>query len=235
NLGFDTIICTGDSIVLDAGNPGMQYSWSTPDTTQTITVDTSGTYSVQVTDVTGCFSSDTVSVTVSSGPTAVFTTTISGLTVFFDATFSVDATSGFFWDFGDGAGTSTQDTVTYTYAAAGTYPVMLRAFNPCGSDSFLISVTVTSTGIAEIAIATGQINIYPNPNEGVFTVSFTGFENEKIQLTILDLQGRSVVNEQHSVNSEFNKEVDLSRQPKGMYFLRVNTSDNVFIKKVFVQ
>jgi hypothetical protein len=48
DLGNDTSIYQGQSIVLDAGNPGSEYNWSTGATTQTITVDVSGTYAVTV-------------------------------------------------------------------------------------------------------------------------------------------------------------------------------------------
>ncbi|HRP55365.1 PKD domain-containing protein, partial [Agriterribacter sp.] len=37
DLGADAAICAGGNIVLDAGNPGATYSWSTGESTQTIT------------------------------------------------------------------------------------------------------------------------------------------------------------------------------------------------------
>jgi gliding motility-associated-like protein len=49
NVGSDTVVCTGQSLVLDAGNPGSTYQWSTGAQTQTITVNTSGVYWVDVT------------------------------------------------------------------------------------------------------------------------------------------------------------------------------------------
>lgn len=65
-LGNDTIVCTGDSIVLNAdpgGNyPGANYSWSGGSTTQVQTVGT-GNWSVVLTDVNGCSGTDTISVT----------------------------------------------------------------------------------------------------------------------------------------------------------------------------
>ena len=39
NLGNDTTICAGNSVVLDAGNPGATYMWSTGETTRTIVAD----------------------------------------------------------------------------------------------------------------------------------------------------------------------------------------------------
>ena len=69
NLGNDTTILAGDSITLDAGNPGSSYLWSTGETTQTIKADSSGTgygsrnYSVKVNNTPSCSSSDDIVVT----------------------------------------------------------------------------------------------------------------------------------------------------------------------------
>ncbi len=60
NLGADTTICNDVSIELNAGNDGANYAWSTADSTQTIVVSDSGSYSVVVTDVNGCAGSDEI-------------------------------------------------------------------------------------------------------------------------------------------------------------------------------
>lgn len=49
DIGSDTVVCTGQSLLLDAGNPGSTYQWSTGAQTQTITVNTTGLYWVDVT------------------------------------------------------------------------------------------------------------------------------------------------------------------------------------------
>ena len=64
----DTSICSGESVLLDAGFPGSSYLWSTSDTTQTITVNTTGSYSVTLTDSLGCQSGFTTNVTVDPLP-----------------------------------------------------------------------------------------------------------------------------------------------------------------------
>lgn len=73
DLGSDTTICTASSLTLDAGNAGSSYSWSTQEISQSITVTTTGAYTVQVTDQNGCVGSDNISVTVSNllNPTIV--------------------------------------------------------------------------------------------------------------------------------------------------------------------
>ena len=67
NLGPDRQICSGDSILLDAGAGRAWYDWSNGDSTQTIWVKTSGTYWVKVSDV-HCPVSDTVIVTTNPVP-----------------------------------------------------------------------------------------------------------------------------------------------------------------------
>ena len=66
DLGNDTIICTASSLMLDAGNPGSTYSWSTQEISQSITVTNTGSYTVSVTDQNGCVGTDNVTVTVSN-------------------------------------------------------------------------------------------------------------------------------------------------------------------------
>src|SRR5690606_9338348 len=47
-LGPDTVLCTGQWLVLDAGNPGSTYTWSTGSSSQTLPVGSAGEYAVTV-------------------------------------------------------------------------------------------------------------------------------------------------------------------------------------------
>jgi len=69
DLGADTTAC--GSITLDAGTFN-NYAWNTGNTTQTISVVSSGIYSVTATSG-SCSSSDTINVTINANPTIVFT------------------------------------------------------------------------------------------------------------------------------------------------------------------
>ena len=68
DLGSDLCL-SGGSQLLDAGAGFVNYLWNTGETTQTITVSTSGTYSVQVDDGASCIGSDAVNVSFISAPT----------------------------------------------------------------------------------------------------------------------------------------------------------------------
>lgn len=75
-LGNDTTIMCGQTLTLDAKNPGFNYLWSTGATTKTINVTAAGDYSVNVTNpVSGCFTSDTIHINVSTSLSAALTVT----------------------------------------------------------------------------------------------------------------------------------------------------------------
>ena len=61
DLGGDTTICDENSLTLNAGNPGKSYNWSTGETTQTISANSSGIYAVTVSD-NGCTGRDTINI-----------------------------------------------------------------------------------------------------------------------------------------------------------------------------
>lgn len=48
DLGEDTLVCPGTSVILNAANPGSNYIWNTGLNSQTIEVDNPGNYSVNV-------------------------------------------------------------------------------------------------------------------------------------------------------------------------------------------
>ena len=66
DLGPDRSVCGSE--ILDAGNPGSGYLWSTGAVSQTISVSVTGSYRVKVTSGNGCIDRDTVIITVNPAP-----------------------------------------------------------------------------------------------------------------------------------------------------------------------
>ncbi|HMC96328.1 MAG TPA: T9SS type B sorting domain-containing protein, partial [Flavobacteriales bacterium] len=66
SLGADTVLCEGQSLEVDAGNPGANYLWSTGVTTQTTFISHPGTLSVTVNN--GCARSDAITVQFNPSP-----------------------------------------------------------------------------------------------------------------------------------------------------------------------
>ncbi len=58
SLGLDTVLSSGNPVLLDAGTGFVSYLWSNSVTTQTMSAAVSGNYCVTVTDANGCTTSD---------------------------------------------------------------------------------------------------------------------------------------------------------------------------------
>ncbi|MEZ4884595.1 MAG: T9SS type A sorting domain-containing protein [Chitinophagales bacterium] len=62
DLGSSQILAEGQTIVLNAGNTGATFLWSTGATAQTISVSETGVYSVTVTNQQGCSANDSIQI-----------------------------------------------------------------------------------------------------------------------------------------------------------------------------
>ncbi len=168
NLGPDTAFCYGNQILLNAGNPGSTYQWTTPMGTfasQVVPTDTTFSnyplvqdYIVKVTNANAantlfCSAIDTIQVTINPSPQISFVigppNLFSGcepLTVnFIDQT--SPAIQSWLWQFGDGQSSTVQDP-SHTYTA-GTYTVSLTA--------------TTTEGCTKTAVVPDLIKVYPQP------------------------------------------------------------------------
>jgi len=70
NLGSDTTICAGSSLLLETNEPNYTHLWSTSATTQSIEVVESGLYEVTITSSNSCTASDAISINVEQLPNA---------------------------------------------------------------------------------------------------------------------------------------------------------------------
>ena len=68
DLGNDTSFCMGESFTLNAMNNGLNFEWSSGETTQEINVNFPGEYQVVVTDEIGCIDSSVIKLTVNELP-----------------------------------------------------------------------------------------------------------------------------------------------------------------------
>ena len=235
DLGNDTTICEGQSVVLDAGNIGSDFIWSTGDTTQSITVDSSGVYIV---DVSRCAYSTTGFVRVTVNPSAT-ADSISYTTILDDYTFKAEGALGvdtYLWSFGDSSATSTDAEPTHTYAQSGSYTITLIVSNDCGSDTLTQTVNHTLVGIDNHTYGSHELSFYPNPTKGSCTISTSGLENDNALITIRDISGKVIVRE-NIINSSsaFKKHYSLEGQAKGLYLISIIDGEKRISKKLILQ
>ena len=225
-----TDICIGDTIIFTNSTTGADsYFWTfgsgaTPstDTSQgplSVIFNDAGLFNVtlQATNQGGTTSA-TKTITVQDKPDPFFTTTIQGYTV----NFSLPITSGadtWLWEFGDGDTSIVQNPV-HTYDSSLVYQVSLYLENECGQSDTSISIDL-SNAFALNSINKFDLIIYPNPGDGVFTLSGNNML-ANADIIITDLNGKFI--DQLSGNTSFNNghiKIDLSQKPSGIYILQV--------------
>lgn len=141
-LGNDTIICTGSSLLLSAGtNSAFHYTWQDGSTQNQFSVTTPGTYFVKISD-NYCTASDTIHVdTVSCNlPVASFTVANQEICEHGTIAFvnnSVQSVS-YNWTFPGGSpASSTLENPVISYETPGTYNVILTVTNSQGSQTLM--------------------------------------------------------------------------------------------------
>ncbi|MBK9451809.1 MAG: T9SS type A sorting domain-containing protein [Bacteroidetes bacterium] len=141
-LGPDTTVC--DSVTLDGGN-GSAWVWSTGDSTQFVSVDTTGNYTATMFDQYGFPTQDVIHVTV-EGPRTWDLGNDSSFCIANSATLLAGAgAQGYLWS--DGS-TSQQLTAT----ASGTYSVTATSAAGCmRSDTIQLAFSDLSAGIDMLA------------------------------------------------------------------------------------
>jgi len=128
-----TTFCENDSLVLTCSQ-AQTYTWSNGETTQSITVDSAGTYSVVVTDVCNPLNPYTdIIITTNPSPVADFIapTTVDCLPSNIEFINNSVGVAASFWNFGDG-GNSNEVNPGYSYQFPGLYTISLTVFDTNG-------------------------------------------------------------------------------------------------------
>lgn len=241
-LGPDTSVC--NAIVLNAGtNPGSTFIWSTGDTSQSITVSASGTYSVRVDNV--CETAiDAINVKVSQPPVAGFTHTTNGSIATFTNT-SSGGNNTYNWNFGDGNFQTSIDVQTSPvndYIYGDTYLVTLTATNPCGSDVFTDSVTVQGptrpVASIEDVFTEGRISVFPNPTDRYVTIQVESQEslNGIVSIQVMDAQGRIVIEGTEDANLlKTGRTIDFEGLAAGLYLMHLESEGQTFDQRILLK
>ncbi|CAN5313792.1 hypothetical protein BH09BAC5_BH09BAC5_01020 [soil metagenome] len=233
SAGSNVSICIGNSTTL-AATGGLNYFWSNGDLTATTVVSPTITTVYYVTgyDNNGCSASATVQVTVLPLSNALFTSNIIGAT----ATFTNQSTNAvsYSWNFGDASSGSTSANPSHTYTANGTYTVTLTVTGPCGSDTYTMTVVITQVGLQDNDLSQ-TLSLFPNPNDGNFTLSFEFATEKNVIVDVFDVSGRVIYNDQENNIRTYNKQIGIENAESGMYFVRIMTTDGVVTQKVLIQ
>lgn len=122
--------------------------------------------------------------------------------------------------------------------SAGTWRLAAKSTNTANTIS---SVTLTLCRVeTTITLSTDSFvlqdfAIYPNPNNGNFTVKLTSNSANKIKVGVHDLRGRLVFENDFQNTGTFNQEIQLGNVQAGIYLVTVQDGDKKEVKKIVIE
>jgi hypothetical protein len=120
------------------------------------------------------------------------------------------------------------DAITgkYTFlitSATGTMGSNYNGYVPC---------VVKTTATKETLLNENTFSIFPNPNDGILNLQLSGnIQFSDVQnISIFDLKGTLMYK-----NASFIEKIDLKNAAKGVYVVKIQCANGLFVKKVIIQ
>jgi PKD repeat protein len=158
----------------------------------------------------------------------------------------------FRWDVYTDAGVSVDDnyygnatldtmvkvTSTVDPLDVGIYQVCYNLTDPSGNVAdeicrFVFVGAPPANGIDENDL-NSSVTIYPNPNSGVFRLDISLSEPKELKIEIYNMMGALVKTVDNSKSATAVYEIDLSNNASGVYYVRVQSDDQVINRKVTI-
>ncbi|WP_130736322.1 reprolysin-like metallopeptidase [Flavobacterium sp. J27] len=80
-----------------------------------------------------------------------------------------------------------------------------------------------------------DFSLYPNPNNGSFTVKFTSESSNNIEIGVYDISGRQVYNKSFSNTGNFNQNINLNNVQSGVYLVSIIDGSQKVVKRIIVE
>lgn len=124
--------------------------------------------------------------------------------------------------------------------AAGSFHQVIYQNNSfANADTTAIEQAITDffavAGIKDNTIS-NSITIYPNPSQNEVILNFENIETKETKISLYTINGQlvsSVLNERLPIG-EFNKKIDVTVFPKGVYYINISTSKESINKKIII-
>jgi len=109
----------------------------------------------------------------------------------------------------------------------------VKITDPNADDTKMLEKT---TGLSDQKLKLDQISFYPNPNTGKFNLAFDLQDKGDTEIDVLNVEGKAVYHEKlKNFNGHYDHEIDISSQPKGVYFVKVAQGAHSYLKKMMIE
>jgi len=216
SIAGPTLICNGTSASL-TGQGAISYSWSNGSGFSAVLVNPSTTTTFSIVGTFGtCTNSAMHTLSVSPNPTLSIISSNTLLCIGLTTTLNAVGAQTYSWSTG---GTGLTATIS---------PTVSTTYTLTGSINGICTQTVTFTqivdpciGFAEHPGALSEIKIYPNPNNGMFTL-FVSKLTDNSSVEIYNNLGQVLVGEKLK---DVSTEMNLKNLPGGVYFIKLKENN----------
>ena len=226
--------CAGDSIMLTGsvggGMSGWEFGGNVISNTTTVYASVAGSYSYRVYSANGCYDQVTVPVVEYALPTTSSTSTDEMLGSDGTIDLTITGTANPFiidWD-NDGTGDN-DDTEDLSGLTAGTYIVVVTDTNGCMTTETVI--VGSQVGLDEFTTQTG-LNIFPNPNNGIFSVEMTNMPEATVTMQIVNAAGQVITSNTFNSNT---MDVNIQEFGAGIYTMVLTDGTLRTAKQIIVK
>lgn len=92
------------------------------------------------------------------------------------------------------------------------------------------------TGISDEKLQVENMKFFPNPNDGKFNLEFEVPSKGDTELNILTMEGKSIYNENlKNFGGKYSNTINISDQPKGVYFVKIKQGKHAQVKKIVLE
>lgn len=219
--GSATVAATG-------GEPPYFYFWPNGDITSTTNHLEPGSYFVRVEDYNGCPAYENF--TIGFDFAAPFLDLGHDTMPCIGMPFILNAGPGlatYLWN--DNSTNQTLEVIN-----SGLYSVFVTSINGCENfDAINVNfVRCLNDNLTHINNVLSNIAIYPNPTNFELNVNLSHLQNSQVTLTITDLLGKILFYVKEDEDFNYFKKIDLQLLPIGIYFIKIEFNDIIFVNKI---
>jgi len=233
NLGNDTTICQGSTVMFDPGGGYSTYYWQNGSGNQFYFAGTAGTYWVEVTNSIGCAGRDSVELFVLPAP---YINLGPDTTILIIDTITINAGPGY-----SSYSWSTGDTIQSVFIDAQilgfgvfTYILTVSDSNGC-TNSDTIKVFVDDFTNIGRTVKNNLFTVYPNPSNDFINIEFSNYSFGKGKLELYNIVGTVVYTKDVNLQKSNLTKIDISDFTKGVYLIIYQDKHSIQTCRVVIQ
>ena len=103
-------------------------------------------------------------------------------------------------------------------------------------NNWSIEICSTTYALANADFEFDNLSLYPNPNNGNFTVQFNSASNDDVNITVHDIRGRVIFeNKYTNISGLFSQNIQMENAQSGVYLVSIVNGQRKEVKKIVVE